>query len=70
MQLAIPFGGDQFANGNECIKLGIGESIQFFSVTEENLKETVNKLLSNPSYGARFDNSLDCISQNDYHERA
>jgi UDP:flavonoid glycosyltransferase YjiC (YdhE family) len=52
-QVSIPVGGDQLVNGKEYERLGVGASIAFTSLTEENLSEAVNKVLSEPSYKIR-----------------
>ena len=52
-QVSIPIGADQFANWNECERLGFGANIPFYSLTEEKLGEAVNKILSDHSYKNR-----------------
>ncbi|XP_066252664.1 uncharacterized protein [Euwallacea similis] len=48
--LMIPFFADQKANTERCLHLGIGETVQFTSFTEEELEEKLLSLLSNSSY--------------------
>ncbi|XP_066146784.1 uncharacterized protein [Euwallacea fornicatus] len=48
--LMIPFYGDQKANTERCVDLGIAETIKFSSFTEEELEEKLRNLLSNRSY--------------------
>ena len=52
-QISIPFAGDQFANANECERLGIGKALQFYSLTEEKFKEAIAGILNEPSYAAK-----------------
>jgi hypothetical protein len=54
LQVAIPIGGDQLANGNEVERLGIGASNPFFSLTEEKLAMMISQVLADPAYGIRF----------------
>jgi UDP:flavonoid glycosyltransferase YjiC (YdhE family) len=49
-QISIPFGGDQFANANECVRLGNGKALQFYGLTEEKFKDAIAEVLNDPSY--------------------
>lgn len=48
--VVIPVTGDQPANGQEAERVGFGLSIPFPEVTEENLYEAIQKVLTNPSF--------------------
>ncbi|XP_030747028.1 2-hydroxyacylsphingosine 1-beta-galactosyltransferase-like [Sitophilus oryzae] len=48
--LAFPIFGDQKLNARRAQSLGFGKSLEFSSITEEELASTLNELLSNPKY--------------------
>ncbi|XP_030747029.1 UDP-glucuronosyltransferase 1-6-like isoform X1 [Sitophilus oryzae] len=48
--LAFPIFGDQKLNAKRAESLGFGKSLEFSSITEEELASTLNELLSNPKY--------------------
>ena len=49
-QVAIPVNGDQPANADFMSNAGIGETIKFHSLSEENLYAAIQKVLNDPSY--------------------
>jgi glucuronosyltransferase len=49
-QVVIPVAGDQPANGAESERLGVGISVPFRDVTEENLSSALRTVLTDPSY--------------------
>ena len=59
-QVSIPVGSDQLVNGKEYERLGIGASISFASLTEENLSEAIQKVLSKPSFKIRYKGVFYC----------
>jgi len=48
--IAIPINSDQFANANEALRLGIGVSVDWHSLTEETLAREVAKMFEGKSY--------------------
>ena len=48
--MAIPVNGDQPANADFMNNAGIGETIRFHSLSEENLFKAIQRVLNNPSY--------------------
>ncbi|TRY78677.1 hypothetical protein TCAL_13198 [Tigriopus californicus] len=48
--VVIPVAGDQPANGQEAERVGFGLSIPFPEVTEDNLYEAIQKVLSDPKF--------------------
>ena len=48
--MAIPVNGDQPANADFLNNAGIGEKIRFHSLSEENLYQAIQKVLSDPTY--------------------
>ena len=48
--IAIPINSDQFANAKEAVRLGIGVSVDWHSLTEETLARELTKMLEGKSY--------------------
>ncbi|CAG9769643.1 unnamed protein product [Ceutorhynchus assimilis] len=60
--LAIPFLGDQKANSDRIVGLGIAETIDFHSFTEEELNAKVQKLLIDPFYQQNINKQSKIVS--------
>lgn len=45
--LGIPFASDQYANAKRCSSLGIGEYLDFLSLTKEKFKKAVLNIIQN-----------------------
>ena len=48
--MAVPVNGDQPANADFMNNAGVGETIRFHHLSEENLYKAIQKVLNDPSY--------------------
>ena len=53
--IAIPINSDQFANAKEAVRLGIGVTVDWHSLTEETLAKELRKMLEEENFQTKVD---------------
>jgi len=51
--VATPICYDQFANADEIEKMGIGKTVKFTEITEDNISQAIDQVLHNPEYARK-----------------